>query len=68
MYPYLSILIKLVSTAGKEYAMIAMKITIAHVVRNLKLKTNIGMEDIQLHFYMEMALKHGYPVSMSWRK
>uniref|UniRef100_A0A8D8V6D0 Cytochrome P450 4C1 n=1 Tax=Cacopsylla melanoneura TaxID=428564 RepID=A0A8D8V6D0_9HEMI len=52
---------------GSKYAMLSMKVTIATILRNFEVNTDMKMEDIKLKVDLLMRSVHGYPLKLTTR-
>ena len=53
---------------GAKYAMLSMKTTISHIVRNFRLETSRKIEDIETRIDLLTRSANGYPVKIVKRE
>lgn len=53
--------------SGKNYSILSMKTTLAHVLRAYRLSTDLVFSDIKLTMNVELTIENGFPIRFEKR-
>lgn len=53
--------------SGKNYSILSMKTTLAHVLRAYRLSTDLEFVDIKLTMNVELTIENGFPIRFEKR-